>query len=293
MPFPFARSFCVVISLLSSVAASRAGDFVEEVHRIPVKVKDFSGAPVAGTIDVTVFRDPGRTAAPVVILNHGREATENGRTTMQRPRYTANARYLVDLGFVVFLPFRLGYGPAGDPDVEFSGACETKNYPPAYEAGLEQTRATLAFARTQSYADMSRVLIMGQSFGGAIAVAATGLAEPGLKATVNFAGGGGGNPVTMPGKPCRPDLLKAMFASYGKRSRVPSLWFYSDNDQFMGYEHPRQWFEAYRAAGGKGEFASLPAFGKDGHGSFSTNPSAWKPAFERFLKANGYELRTP
>jgi len=32
----------------------------------------------------------------------------------------------------------------------------------------------------------------------------------------------------------------------------------------------------------------LPPYGEDGHGSFTRNPAAWRPAFEEFLRRNGF-----
>ena len=82
--------------------------------------------------------------------------------------------------------------------------------------------------------------------------------------------------------------LGKLFAGYGKTARIPTLWLYSENDQYFGKDHPQQWFKGFVAAGGEGKFVQLPAHGKDGHGSFTSNPRAWKPAFEEFLRGNGF-----
>lgn len=108
---------------------------------------------------------------------------------------------------------------------------------------------------------------------------------PGVLAAVNFAGGGGGDPVDRPEKPCSPERLHDMIASYGATARIPTLWLYSANDRYWGPDLPRQWFKAFIDRGGKAEFVALPAHGDDGHGSFTRNPAAWRPAVERFLKA--------
>jgi len=64
--------------------------------------------------------------------------------------------------------------------------------------------------------------------------------------------------------------------------------YYSENDKYFGKDKPRGWFRAFQAAGGKGEFVQLPPHGADGHGSFTNNPAAWRPAFEAFLRQNGF-----
>jgi hypothetical protein len=69
---------------------------------------------------------------------------------------------------------------------------------------------------------------------------------------------------------------------------VPTLWLYSSNDRFWGPQLPRTWFAAFTEAGGKGEFVQLPSYKDNGHGIFSGNPVAWKPAFEQFLHTIGF-----
>jgi dienelactone hydrolase len=260
----------------------------EEVIELAVSVQPARGRPVSQPIKVTIIRDDGVAKSPVVILNHGRAVKREDRAKLGRARYSDNARYFVGKGFVVFVPTRVGYGVSGGPDVEDSGACQTKNYPPVYEASAQQTLAVLAHARTLPYADAARTVVVGQSFGGTTAITVAAKNVPGVVAAVNFAGGGGGNPVDKPGDPCRPDLLARLFAAYGKTARIPTLWLYSENDRYFGKDHPHAWFKAFAAAGGKGEFVQLPAHGDDGHGSFTRNPGAWKPAMDAFLRGNGF-----
>ena len=114
---------------------------------------------------------------------------------------------------------------------------------------------------------------------------------PGIVAAINFAGGAGGNPVTRPRDPWRPDLLEKAFATYGRTAKVPSLWLYSENDQFFGAKYPRRWFNAYHKGQADAVFVALPPLppelGDDGHRSFVRHPAAWRPAVEEFLKRAG------
>jgi len=60
----------------------------------------------------------------------------------------------------------------------------------------------------------------------------------------------------------------------------------------MGSRLPKEWFDAFKAAGGTGEYVLFPPLGDDGHGLFSKAPRIWQPEVLRFLRANGYpELR--
>jgi dienelactone hydrolase len=130
-------------------------------------------------------------------------------------------------------------------------------------------------------------VILGQSFGGALSIAAASKNPTGIQATINFAGGGGGNPETQPGNPCSAYQLERMFGSYGKTSKIPTLWVYTENNMWMGEKHPKDWFAAFKANGGNGDFLALPANGVDGHGVFTRDPKAWRPQVEQFLRSTG------
>ena len=82
--------------------------------------------------------------------------------------------------------------------------------------------------------------------------------------------------------------MEKLYAGYGKTAKVPTLWLYSENDRYWGKRLPRQWFDAFVAAGGQGTFVQLPPYAKDGHASFTGNRAAWTPAFEEFLKKTGF-----
>ena len=118
-----------------------------------------------------------------------------------------------------------------------------------------------------------RSVVIGQSYGGATAVTVASLNPPGVVAAINFAGGGGGNPKTQPERPCAPNRLETMFGQYGATAKLPMLWVYTENDQYFGPKHPKEWFEAFRKAGGNGEFIQFPPHGSDGHALFTAFPA--------------------
>jgi dienelactone hydrolase len=281
------RQLALVFALAACALPARAV-LQEQVVELNATVADYTGRAVTHPFKVTVFRDDTVAKAPFLILNHGRPARSDDFKKMGRQRYGDNSRYFVQKGFAVFVPTRIGYGPTGGEDVEYSGACNARNYPPAYEAAAQQSLKVFEYLHTLEYVDAQRGLVVGQSFGGATAIAVAAKNIPGVLAAVNFAGGGGGNPTERPGDPCRADQLRKLFAGYGTTARIPTLWLYSENDKYFGKEHPQDWFKAFVAAGGKGEFVQLPAHGEDGHGSFTRNPAAWRPAFEDFMRRNGF-----
>ena len=269
-------------------AGTAAAEMVEELVRIPVTLRHEILGEIRHELPVTIFRDDARPRAPFVVLGHGRATSAAANAALGQARYTPNSRYLVSLGFAVFVPTRIGYGIAGGQDLEHSGACAAKRYAPGYDAAAQQTRAVVAYARGRPDIDPGRGLVMGQSYGGATAIAVAADPPEGVRAAVNFAGGGGGRPSTHPGQPCSPEAMERLFGGYGATARIPTLWLYAPNDRYMGEHHPREWFEAFRRAGGAGRFVALPAHGEDGHSSFTRNPDAWRPAFEEFLREAGF-----
>lgn len=265
-------------------------EIVEEVVDVPVSVVNAYGLKVEHPIKVTVFRETSRDRSPYLVLNHGRPASEADFAQMKRQRFSALSRYFVGLGFTVLVPTRVGYGDTGGPDVEHSGRCDSRNYPPVYAAAADETEQLLGALARHPGVSLERGLVVGQSFGGLTTLALSARRLPGLVAGVNFAGGGGGNPSEHPGNPCSAGRLARLFRQYGEQAQVPTLWFYSENDRFWGAQLPKDWAAGYNEAGGRASFVSLPPYKADGHGSFAGQPEAWKPAFEQFLRAQGFSL---
>lgn len=278
--------------MLLLLATTSFAKTIEEVVDVTVTVRSIYGREYTQPIKVTVFRDNQRGPAPFLVLNHGRPPKSSEFVKMGRVRFADNAKYFVSKGFVVLVPTRVGYGVSGGEDVEYSGNCSTRDYPTVYEAAAQQSLKVIDYARTLPYVDPDRGLVVGQSFGGATAITLAAKKISGVVVAVNFAGGGGGDPVGRPGNPCRPDLLEKMFAAYGATARIPTLWLYSENDKYFGKENPRKWFNAFMQKAGTGEFVQLPplppSLGDDGHNTFTKNPAAWRPPFEEFLRRNGF-----
>ncbi len=288
MPLLLAATLAVGLGAVNTAHAA----LIEQQLDVPVSLKDSYGKLIEKNIRVTVWRDDANPApAPILVLNHGRAADAAGRANLGRARFQVASRFFVRYGFVVAVPTRVGYGVTGGDDLEDAGSCNARYYPPVYEAAAQQVIATINAVKALPGTDPSRVVVAGQSFGGATSITVASHEVPGLKAAINFAGGGGGNPKTHPQRPCGPQTLEQMFGSYGKTSRVPTLWIYTENDQWMGPTYPRQWFDAFQAAGGNGEFVLFPPHGEDGHMLFAKFPKSWQPRVAQFLEQQGFTLQ--
>lgn len=285
-------SFCVCL-LMYFVASSAQAALKEEVIRLRAQVSNMYGLVVEQEFVVTVLTDDSTNQQhkPIAIVLHGRAADAVKRASLGRAVYKANSQWLAEQGFVVAVPTRIGYGVSGGPDVEDSGSCNRKNYLPAYQAAADQTLIVLKHLQQRADVDKDKAVVIGQSFGGATAVTLAAMNPIGLRAVINFAGGGGGNPATHVGQPCAPYLLEQMFAKYGETALIPTLWIYTENDQWMGAEYPVQWHRAFIKAGGAGEFVQFGPNGKDGHGLFTQDPDVWRSRVKSFFEQQGLLLK--
>lgn len=262
-------------------------DIRETVLRIPASVQDAFGKMLAGDLIVTTYRPQGDGPFPLVIISHGRNPQT--RASYPRQRYESAARFFVRKGFAVAVPLRLGYGETaalGDPEDSIS--CTNPRYETALNAAVAQVAAVAQYLQRQSDIDASRLVLVGQSVGGATTVAAASTPLPGLIAAINFAGGHGGNPKTHPGEACASLNMTRLMRMYGSTAQAPMLWIYAENDQYFGPKNSRAWSEAYASGGAKLDFRLLPAFGIDGHTLFVKGNDLWQPLVDSYLKQFGF-----
>ena len=281
----------VVVSLAALAAAPAAAALVESQFTLTVNVRDAYSKPVERPVVVTTFFDDSTPAPrPVLVINHGRAGNPASRAALGRARYADNARWFAKFGYIVAVPTRIGYGVTGGEDVEHSGPCSSTNYGPGFTAAAVQVLAVLDHLRGQPDVAPDRSVVVGQSYGGASTIALAAMMPSGVQAAINFAGGSGGNPQGSPRRPCQPNRLERTFGGYGRTARMPTLWLYTENDQYFGATYPRQWFEAFREAGGEGEFHQFPPHGTDGHTLFTSHPAAWQPVVLDFLRRHGLAM---
>jgi dienelactone hydrolase len=224
-------------------------------------------------LEVTVYRPPGDGPFPIVVINHGRAPGDARFQPRYRPLNAA--REFVQLGYAVVVPMRQGFSKSGGNEI--SGGCNISSN------GLQQARSvrrTLDWLATQPWADVSRNIVVGQSHGGLATMAYGMQPHPGTRLLLNFAGG-------LRQASC-PDWQKEMisaFGDYGAATRLPSIWFYGDNDSFFPPQVVNASYARYREAGGPADLVSYGRFGSDSHTMFGTyeGVARWLPRVRRVL----------
>ena len=232
----------------------------------------------------TVFRPAGPGPFPLAVVSHGSHQSSVRRAKMPMPEYPVLSQWLVDRGYAVVLPQRFGHGQTGGPYLEDEGRCENPDYRAAGEAAANAIQAAINSLTVAPFVRATDVLAIGHSAGGwgALALAARGQT---LTAVINIAGGRGGRMDNKPNTICASDRLVATAAAFGRRSRVPTLWLYAENDSYFPPAVSKRMFEAYRGAGGVAEYRLLPPFGREGHNFIEAEDARalWGPAIEGFL----------
>jgi hypothetical protein len=143
---PGVRGVLFLLCLLTSLPAAAA--LIESQFTLTVKVSDAYSKQVERAVIVTTFVDDATPVPrPVLVINHGRAGDPASRVALGRARYTDNARWFTQFGFIVAMPTRIGYGVTGGDDVEHSGPCSSANYGPGFTAAAVQVLAVLDHLR--------------------------------------------------------------------------------------------------------------------------------------------------
>ncbi len=262
----------------------------EAVHRVPV-------AAVGAQIVVPSFRPRGDGPFPWLVLSHGTAPTLEANRKLGRYRPLEPVREWVRRGYAVLVPVRRGYGVSSDGGAHLGdayGSCANPDYRRGGEGAALDLLATVEWAKTQRDLDPKRWLLVGQSAGGFASIYTASKRPDGLVAVLAFSPGrGGGEPGQHPGEPCAADRMAKLFASIAPQIEVPVLWFYAENDVYMGPRVRALWFESFRSAGGRGELIVVPPFpDRLGHGVFPSPKGTplWTAAVARFFKSQAVAL---
>ena len=208
------------------------------------------------SLQVTVFQPEGAGPFPVAVINHGKNG---GNAHLQeRSRPLPATRELLKRGYAVVVPMRQGFAESGGAAVG-----EGCNIDGNGQAQSEDIVSVVRWLGTQAWADTNRMMMMGQSHGGLATMAYSQNPAPGFKLFVNFAGG---LKYTVG---CQWELaLRDAYMSYGRTSKVSSIWFYGENDSYFPPQVIAPAFKTFIESGGNGEMVAYGPFGVDSHAMF-------------------------
>ncbi len=228
-----------------------------------------------GELETTIFKPPGEGPFPVLVLNHGK-ALGNPRG-QERARFMTISREFVKRGYAVVIPMRSGFSKSTGDYVE-----QHCNMTANGQIQANDLQGVLEHTVLQPWADKDRILVAGQSYGGLTAMAFATRDFPGVKGVINFAGG---LRTTDGGCQWQASLVQA-FGLYGGQSRVPSIWFYGENDSYFNHGLARQMHDAYTRAGGNATLVAFGPFKHDAHAMSGSRDGIgiWWPETEKFLR---------
>ncbi|MHB8731386.1 MAG: alpha/beta hydrolase family protein [bacterium] len=214
-----------------------------------------------------------RGPLPAVVVNHGSGLEQDSKPGV--------ARVLTDAGYLVFVPFRRGYGGSPGPSRldEVPASAGAPGHDEQVCARLlaenDDVLAALRFVRAMPGVDPDRVGVMGSSYGGINSLLAAARDDR-LRACVSFAAAAmSWGPV--PG--LRPFLLK-----HADTIRCPVLLLQAEND--FDITPSASLAARRREADGVCERHLLPPFGAspmEAHQIWVHAPQLWAPAVLPFL----------
>jgi dienelactone hydrolase len=272
---------------LGLCAHGRAADlYTEEEIRVPLPAVAPHG------LEALLVRPSGPGRYPLALISHGSPRSLADRPAMSPWAMLPQAIEFARRGWAAVVLMRRGYGGSSDSkSIEDFGRCADPDYTAAGFAAAADLKESVALLGQRPDIDVSRMIAIGISAGGFATVALTANPPPGLVAAISFAGGRGSVRDNEP--VCGQNRLIEAFGNFGKKSRVPTLWVYAENDHFFGPQLAQQLREAFSGAGGKVEFIGAPPFGSDGHSLFSAaGTETWTPFVDDFLKRRGLMLQS-
>ena len=280
------RHAAVAAALLAGLSGqSLAADiYLEEELRIPLPTADSHG------LEALLVRPKESGRYSLALISHGSPRSPAGRTEMTPWAMLPQAIEFARRGWAAVVVLRRGYGGSGGGWAETYGPCANPDYVAAGSAGAADLNAAISFLGGRPDVDTSRMIAVGVSAGGFATVALTADPPPGLVAAISFAGGRGS---VRDGEVCHEEQLIEAFRRFGRRSRVPMLWVYAENDHFFGPKLARKLREGFTGGGATVEFIGAAAIGSAGHKLFSAaGTSEWSGPVDAFLRHQGLAMRT-
>lgn len=241
----------------------------EQVLRLP-------GDPARPVmLETTLFEPPGDGPFPLAVVNHGAKGDPR---TNKRYRVSFSIDYLLSRGYAVVAPMMRGFADSGGKAV--NTGCDLARLG---KLNAQDILAVISAMRSRPEIDGSRVLIVGQSFGGWNALALATMAPPEVKGVIDFVGG-------VRSSDCN-NQDAALFdgmAQFGRKARLPSLWFYGEGDAYFPERIRRTDYERFTKAGGEARLVNFGAI-NDAHNLLGQSEylDLWVPEVDAYLGERG------
>jgi dienelactone hydrolase len=291
-----AASFALALSLATaSLATSEPayGPFGPQGPRLREQLWIVPGADAGVPLRATVFR-PDEPAAqthepvrrPLVVINHGSD--DATREAVSMPIFYWLSKWFVDRGYVVLLPQRRGHGATGGEFVEGRDRCSNPDHYGAGAAAADDIAGALRFMGEQPFIDPGQTIVVGVSSGGWASLALAARNPPGVRLVVNFSGGRGGHAYGRPNAICGSQRLIEAAGAFGHVARIPTLWFYANNDSYFGPELATSMANAWQDQGGRADLRLMPDYGAEGHeiAADRVGSRLWGADLEQALEAH-------
>jgi dienelactone hydrolase len=228
---------------------------------------------------------------PIALIAHGKNAKAAENQALRADMMLPQARDFAARGWLAVVVLRRGYGQSdGLPGVSRGAAymaCENADLARGFEIEADDLDGALKVVAARPDADGSRAIAIGQSLGGGVVLAFAARRPAGLLGVVNVSGGAWRT--NGEGNVCEHADLVAAMATFGSRTRIPTLWLYAENDSLFPPDLVARMRDAYAAAGGRAELRMFPPVVHDGHRLFAdfNGRVKWLRAVDSFLQTNG------
>jgi pimeloyl-ACP methyl ester carboxylesterase len=229
-----------------------------------------------------------------VVFSHG--STGGGATAPGEPVLTPRPviEFFVSRGYTLVVPMRRGRGESGGAYGEecgtWSGNCTVGEETALFGSGLAEAEADTSAVIDQVVLGRliprdGKILFSGISRGGFLSLVMAARRPDLAKGVVNFVGGWFSvrDDYAAELNQARLKLQTDRLASLAKEVRVPTLWIYAARDPFYSGGVTRQFFDAFTAAGGKGEYLFVESHTLPSGHAVATDATLWRPSAETFL----------
>ena len=226
---------------------------------------------------------------PIALITHGKNLKAEENQQVRADLFAPQARDFAMRGWLSVVVIRRGYGQSdGIPGVSRGAAymsCQNADLVRGFDTEADDLVAALQVLAARPDADASRVIAVGQSLGGGTVLAFAARRPAGLIGVINVSGGVWRSDENGM---CDFEALNSAMATFGARTRVPTLWLYSENDSLFPPAVVARMHAAFTEAGGLAKLWMLPPVLNDGHNLFADfgGRVKWLRALDRFMQAN-------